>query len=84
MSFMILDDKCNPTVFEVCKLHIDLRLTPDVVDHTRCYVSSQSGVDFRQSPGGIVLRIDASEESYPISHVRIQRIELDLTINCLH
>lgn len=36
-----------PTVFEICELHIDLRLTPNIVNHTRCYVGSQSGVDVR-------------------------------------
>ena len=61
----------DPTVPKVCKLHVDLPLTPDVIDHPRCYIDIHGVNEVGVGPLGMVLRIDTSVESRPATHEQL-------------
>ena len=51
-----------PTISKVCELYVDLRLSPDVVDHPRSHIYIHGFYELSFRPLCMILGVDAAEE----------------------
>ena len=51
-----------PTISKVCKLYVDLGLSPDVVDHPRSHIYIHGFYELSSRPMRMILGVDAAEE----------------------